>query len=139
MRDDRDTANPEPLAYEADSLLQLPAGVRGAAERRGFLWRPFHLGIGIGKPAKAVKIERPDVEPGGAELVTPGPPVKPMRDRQPARKRPAMHIKDDPIAATRRRETAKEQRAPIVVARNAEMLLPRIELENHHDGTFGCA
>src|SRR5438874_13679819 len=96
MGDDRDPAVPVPLADEANGPLQLSAGVRGAAEGRCFLCRPLHLGIGIAKPAEAVKVERPDVEPGRAQLVAPGPPVKSTRDRQNRGKSAALYIKHDP-------------------------------------------
>jgi len=84
-----------------------------------------------------MKVERPNVEPGGAQLVAPRPPVKPVGDRQSGRKGAAMHIKDNPISCTiGRRQMAQEQRAPVEVARDPEMLFEGIELANHHDGTF---
>ena len=113
MGDDRDPVDAVPGADEADGLGELEAGIFRASERRHAVGRPVQFGIRIGKPAEAVKIQRPDMESCGAELIAPGSSVEPMRDRERGRERAAMHIKNHPIAwigLPARRQMAQEQR-----------------------------
>src|SRR5690348_905496 len=113
MSDDRDPADLVPPTNETNGLLELPAGIFGTTKRRCPFRRPLHLGMGIGKPSEAVKVERPDVEPGRAQLVAPRPPVKSVRDRQTGGKRAAMYIEHNPVSsAVGRRQMAQKQRAP---------------------------
>src|SRR5271169_3565941 len=94
MRDEGDPATTLPRRDEAQCLLELPARLLGAPERRHAFGGMRHFWIRIGEPAEAVEVERPDIESGGTELVAPGPPVKRMRDGEGRGKCPAMDVEN---------------------------------------------
>ena len=67
------------------------------------------------------------MEPGGAQLIAPGPPVEPMGDGERGGKGAAVHVKHHVIPLAARRHIAKKEQAPAMMARDAEMLFARIE------------